>query len=114
MTIRTIFALTDVISGVVLIAISLPILFNKIPPNYLYGVRTPKAFLSDENWYLINRNGAKCFISWALVLVVLGGLKFFVPWDEMQGAGALIWMFGPILLCTVAPLVQVLVYSWRL
>src|SRR5438874_1638746 len=43
------------IGGVLLIAISLPMIYEKIPPNGFYGFRTPRT-LSDPNvWYPANR-----------------------------------------------------------
>src|SRR6058998_2243408 len=43
------------IGGVLLIAISLPMIYDKIPPNRFYGFRTPRT-LSDPNvWYPANR-----------------------------------------------------------
>ena len=43
------------IGGVLLIAISLPMMYDKVPPNGFYGFRTPRT-LSDPNvWYPANR-----------------------------------------------------------
>jgi hypothetical protein len=45
--------------GFILIAVSIPIYLGKINMNCAYGFRIRKAFESDENWYLINRYGAR-------------------------------------------------------
>lgn len=40
---------------VVIIAISIPMVLGKVPPNGLYGFRTPKTLSSSEVWYPANR-----------------------------------------------------------
>lgn len=41
--------------GVLFICLGMPLLFDRIPPNFWYGCRTTKT-LSDENvWYAVNR-----------------------------------------------------------
>ena len=41
--------------GVLLVGLSLPMMYDKIPPNGFYGFRTPRT-LSDANiWYSANR-----------------------------------------------------------
>jgi uncharacterized membrane protein len=43
------------IAPVVIIAVSLPLVFNLIPPNWLYGFRTARTMSSEEVWYPANR-----------------------------------------------------------
>lgn len=45
-----------------IIAAALPLLFKKIPPNGIYGVRTCKTVSDPELWFKANCFGAKCFI----------------------------------------------------
>ena len=43
------------IGGVFLIAISLPMMYDKVPPNGFYGFRTPRTMSDPNLWYPANR-----------------------------------------------------------
>jgi len=45
--------------GFLLVAVSLPLVLNKVKPNPIYGVRLPKCYLSDRNWYAANAYGGR-------------------------------------------------------
>ncbi len=45
------------LSGLLMAALSIPLIHERVPRNWLYGVRTPKTLRSDENWYRANRYG---------------------------------------------------------
>ncbi len=64
--------------GVVVIALSIPFLFNKVPRNSIYGFRTKLTKSSDEVWYPANRFAAKGLIIWGVVNIIAGfiALKF--------------------------------------
>jgi SdpI/YfhL protein family len=55
--------------GLILIAVSIPLLLGKIKMSYFYGFRIRKAFESEENWYTINGYGARAMIRWALIIM---------------------------------------------
>ncbi len=65
-------AVTLVCLGFVLIAVSIPLYLGKIKMNHFYGFRIRKAFESEENWYSINRYGAKALMRWSVVLMAVG------------------------------------------
>ena len=48
-----------IISGTLLIALSLPLLFEKVPPNPLYGFRVSQTLDNREVWYAVNKYAAK-------------------------------------------------------
>ena len=81
--------------GLLLVATSIPLALRRVPMNRWYGVRTRKAYVSDENWYAINAFGGK-------LLFVLGLFMLAVAW-----VGRDIWP-GPRnafeMLVTLAPL----------
>ena len=59
-----------------IIALSIPLVYSKVPPNGWYGFRTPKTLSSDSMWYRTNRIGGQYFIVAALfqlaaVLIVI-------------------------------------------
>jgi uncharacterized membrane protein len=45
------------LAGIVIVLVCRPLIAGKVAPNGLYGVRTPLAFSSEENWYRVNRVG---------------------------------------------------------
>ena len=51
------------VSGVLLIALSIPLIRGKIPPNGLYGFRVKRPLEDPRIWYPVNRYGGK----WLLV-----------------------------------------------
>lgn len=52
--------------SVVVMAISLPLILRRIPPNGFYGFRTPRTLANPHLWY-----GANAFTGWALLLAAL-------------------------------------------
>lgn len=56
--------------GVVMVILPIPLLTGKISMNHLYGIRIPKAYTSDKNWYIINRYGAKVLIGWGIINII--------------------------------------------
>ena len=69
----------NIISGILFIGISIPLLRGKIPMNGSYGFRIRKAFASDDNWYAINKYGAKQLVIWSSLVVAAGVVLLFVP-----------------------------------
>ena len=60
------------VTGLMMIAFSIPLILRKVPMNRAYGIRTRKAFASESNWYAVNAYGGKLFLGLGLFLVVLG------------------------------------------
>ncbi len=58
--------------GALLTLISVPLVLRKVPMNHFYGVRIPKAFASDSNWYAINAYGGKLLLGYGLAVVAFG------------------------------------------
>jgi SdpI/YfhL protein family len=65
-------AVTLVCLGLILIGVSIPLFLGKIKMNCVYGFRIRKAFESEENWYRINRYGAKALMGWSVIIVAIG------------------------------------------
>lgn len=70
---------SDIIAGLMVIAVCIPLLRGNIAMNRWYGIRFKKSFESEENWYAINRYGAQRMILWSVILVNIGILSFFIP-----------------------------------
>ena len=58
--------------GGLLAVLSLPLVLRMVPMNRFYGIRIPKAFVSDSNWYAINAHGGRVFIAYGVALVTFG------------------------------------------
>lgn len=76
--------LSNIFVGILIIAVCIPLLKNKIRMNRWYGMRFRKSFESNENWYKINRYGANRMILWSLIIIVIGILTFFLPVDSRR------------------------------
>ncbi len=92
--------------GIISIVISIPLLFNLIPRNNWYGFRIKKAFESDNNWYAINKYGAKALILWSIPLIVCGVIFLHVNCSPL---------IGPLpVLFLVAAIIQTLLFARKL
>lgn len=65
--------------GLLMAALSVPMIQRWIKPNPFYGFRTPKAFKSDAIWYEINAySGRRLFIA-GLVIALAAVLFALIP-----------------------------------
>ncbi len=99
--------------GSVITATSVPLALRMVPMNRFYGVRVPKAFKSDRNWYDINAYGGKLLAVYGLILIIFGiagrgsAPSPTSPWMAVFIVGPLLLVF-PILavdrlLCAATP-----------
>jgi len=51
--------LVPILTGLLIAAIGLPLALDKIPPNALYGFRTPRTMSDERVWYPANRYAGK-------------------------------------------------------
>lgn len=58
--------------GLVTMALSLPLVFRRVPMNRFYGIRTRAAFESCERWYEINAFGGKVLFVFGLFVATFG------------------------------------------
>ncbi len=54
-------------SGLLLAALSIPMIMGKIPPNGLYGFRVKKTMDNPEIWYTVNAYSGKWLLAGSLV-----------------------------------------------
>jgi hypothetical protein len=62
--------------GLLTAVLALPLVFRMVPMNAFYGVRTRKAFVSEENWFALNAYGGRLFLVFGLCLVCFGLLTW--------------------------------------
>ena len=67
------------IAGVLLIALAIPTILKRIPPNPFYGFRVQQTLDSPELWYKVNEYAGKrlLIVGIATVIVALG--LYFIP-----------------------------------
>jgi hypothetical protein len=77
--------------------VSVPLVLRQVPMNRYYGIRMPKAFISEKNWYEVNAYGGKLFLAFGLTLLIFAWLEKDVappptsPW-------ASVWLAVPLAL----------------
>jgi hypothetical protein len=83
--------------GLLTTAFAIPLVLRKVPMNRIYGVRVPKAFKSEDNWYDINAYGGRLFLAYGLLLTFFG-----ITAHDLAPSPTSIWMavfiVGPLLL----------------
>lgn len=97
MILPTGLAVTFLATGLLLIVVAIPLILGKVPMNRWYGIRIPKAFESEHNWYEINRYGGKWLVAAGGIVALLGAVfwpagRLTAPW--------IVWLAfaGPIVL----------------
>jgi uncharacterized membrane protein len=103
--------ITNILLGLLLIAVCIPLAKRKIKMNLWYGMRLPKAFKSEENWYKINEYGGRQFIYWSVPVVLFGVIMLFLP--PVAAGWLLLIMLLPVVFM-LAPIIKLFIYSSRL
>ncbi len=110
--INVINGFSNILAGLLIIAVCVPLLKGKIKMNRWYGIRLKKSFESEENWYKINRYGAQRMILWSLVIVAVGIAELFIR-PDVKGT---FWyvISGLPLMLIIIPAIESWVYAKRL
>ena len=78
-TMMIILLVTFVATGLLFIGLAIPMIWQKIPPNPIYGFRVAKTMNNPDVWYPANEYMG-WGILWSGVLIVLVSLiLFFIP-----------------------------------
>src|SRR5512137_1741345 len=94
-------------TGVLLMALSLPLLWGKVPPNGVYGFRVKATLENPRIWYAANKYAAKRMLVAGAVFVVAAVILYFIP-----GVGVDTYSLGCLFLFAV-PFIIGLVQSVR-
>ncbi len=89
-------ALTNIGIAVLVFGISLPLVFGKIRMNAWYGIRIPKSFVSEDNWYQMNRCGGRWLLLYAFLLTLVGVATAVAPELTVGGLWFFLVIFAPI------------------
>ncbi len=109
--VNLIIGFTNIIVGLILIALFTPLKRGKVKMNKFYGIKIKKSFESEKNWYDINKYGANRFIIWSIPLIIIGVFTFFIPLYE-NSIQFWIFLFAPLII--IIPLIEVLNYAKKL
>ncbi|HTB81889.1 MAG TPA: SdpI family protein [Opitutaceae bacterium] len=71
-------ALTHFIAGLVMIAVSLPLIKRKVKMNPWYGIRIPAAFESEQRWLEINEYGGRLLLRCGVLIAIVASPEFFL------------------------------------
>ena len=104
------FGITYIALGLLSIIVSVPLVMRKIKMNRWYGIRLPKAFKSEENWYTINEYGGKQLILWSTVPLTAGIAILLMPPLLPQYVAIL----GIVPLLLFLPLIKILIFTKKL
>ena len=110
-TINILIGFSNLFCASLFIVLAIPLKNGKIKMNRLYGVRIPKSFESEENWYKINRYGAQRMMIWAIPLIAVGFVSFFIPFNTNL---FLISVFGFAPMLILIPVIEVFSYARKL
>jgi hypothetical protein len=68
----------DLQLGVIIFAISWPLILRKVAMNQVYGIRIRAAFESEQRWFDINAYGGRQLATWSLPLIAAGVTGLFI------------------------------------
>jgi uncharacterized membrane protein len=72
------------LSGLLIAGLSVPLILHKIPPNGLYGFRTPSTLTDPELWYKVNAYAGKRFLVVGLGMSIGTILLYFTSTPELE------------------------------
>jgi len=94
------------LAPLVIIAVSIPLILEKVPRNHWYGFRTPKTLSSDAVWYPANKIGGKYFVAAGLIQIVAVGLAQFTYPEAVATYGGFV-ILVPLLIAVVLWFVRI-------
>ena len=92
------------LTGVLFVALGVPLALGRVAPNSTYGVRTARTALSEELWYAINApSGVALAIAGGVTVV--GCVVLHRMYSTTQANRVLVGNFGVFLVASVIALV---------
>ena len=109
MTEKQLLLLLYCAAGILLALLSIPLMQRKIPPNGLYGFRTPKTIDNPELWYVVNQFSAKRMFWTAIAFLIAALVLYFLPGIGLDGyAMGCLGVFSTGMIITVVQTVNYL------
>ena len=96
-----------------ILALSIPMILDRVPPNGAYGFRTPKTLESEEVWYPANRAAGWFMLAAAALSICFNvALWWFLP--EMPLTRTVSWMTGANMILLSMSFLASFIYLGRL
>jgi uncharacterized membrane protein len=85
--------------GLLIVALAVPLIRRRVPPNGLYGLRVPATFADEWVWYEANARSGRDLLWLGMLLTLLAvtlpalglGTATYLVWSVVAGAGAIIF-----------------------
>lgn len=106
-------ALVAYLLPAILAALAVPLVLGMVPPNGLYGFRTPKTLSSPDIWYLANRFAGWLMIA-AAALTICFNFVFSSMHADWPNETLIPWMAGAFLVSILLGLVVSMFYLRKL
>ena len=71
--------ITFVISGILMMALAIPLINDKVKPNGWYGFRTPKTLKHEDLWYEVNAHTGRLLL-WSGIATTVSSVILY-PFD---------------------------------
>ncbi len=68
-----------VATGLLLVAISIPLIQRRIKPNPFYGFRTPTTLKNERVWYEVNAYSGRRLLIAGIIVVITAIVFVFIP-----------------------------------
>jgi uncharacterized membrane protein len=65
--------------GLLLTLLAVPMIAGKVPPNPIYGFRTPATLSDPDLWYAVNRRAGWWFLAGGLVNAIAALVLYQIP-----------------------------------
>jgi hypothetical protein len=90
-------------SGLISIALAIPLIRRRVKPNDFYGVRLPAAFVSEEAWFDLNEFGGRLLARWGASLCVWAVGVAILPrkWWVPAAIAATVWLLAALAVAVV-------------
>jgi uncharacterized membrane protein len=92
--------------ALITIAISIPLVLRKVPPNIFYGVRTRKTLSHPRIWYEANYRGGMALIVAGIVALMCWAVFMMVLDRSTAAVASIFTCIAAMLVATVVCLVQ--------
>ena len=101
------------VGPLLVLVLSIPMILGKVPPNSVYGFRTPTTLSSSEIWYPANR-AAGWFMLAATVLTICFNLALWWTFPEWPLNRTVWWMTGGTMIPLSISVLASFIYLGRL
>ena len=72
-------AVLYIVAGLILVAISIPLIQRRIKPNPWYGFRTPTTLKNEMVWYEVNAHSGKRLLVAGIVVMIAALVFALIP-----------------------------------